>query len=117
MSQPELLKRVVEVLDEAGIGYLVTGSLASGLQGEARATHDVSGPDYYLNREAVLEAIRQKSMFNLLSLREGDKVDSRFPAPKTRSLPSSAVQSWPAAAKSSSWMPCGFTRSKLKSSI
>ena len=93
MSQPELLRRVVEVLDAVRIGYLVTGSLASGLQGEARATHDIdlvvaleesgienllqafSEPDYYLSREAILDAIQQKSMFNLLSLRDGDKVD------------------------------------------
>jgi hypothetical protein len=93
MSQQELLKRVVEVVNAAGIDYLVTGSVASGLQGEPRATHDIDlvvalspaavpallsafpPPDYYLSEEAIRDAIRGRSMFNLLSLTEGDKVD------------------------------------------
>jgi hypothetical protein len=32
-------------------------------------------PDYYLDEEAILEAIRHKSMFNLIDIRLGDKVD------------------------------------------
>jgi hypothetical protein len=93
MSQQELLIRVVQVLTDAGIDYMVTGSVASSLQGEPRATHDVDlvvalplaaakelvkafpPPDYYLPEEAILDAIRGRSMFNLISLTEGDKVD------------------------------------------
>ena len=41
MSQQELLRLVVARLDEAGIEYMLTGSLASSLQGEPRATHDI----------------------------------------------------------------------------
>jgi hypothetical protein len=41
MSQPELLKGVVTRLDEAGIEYMLTGSIVSSLQGEPRATHDI----------------------------------------------------------------------------
>ena len=41
MSQQALLKRVVEALDGAGIPYMLTGSLASSLQGEPRASHDI----------------------------------------------------------------------------
>ncbi len=41
MSQQELLKKVVQTLENAGIQYILTGSLASSLQGEPRATHDV----------------------------------------------------------------------------
>jgi len=41
MSQQELLKLVIARLDEAGIEYMLTGSLASSLQGEPRATHDI----------------------------------------------------------------------------
>jgi hypothetical protein len=41
MSQPQLLKRVIQVLTEAGIDYMVTGSVASSVHGAPRATHDV----------------------------------------------------------------------------
>ena len=41
MSQQELLKRVVEILDQLGIDYMVTGSTASSLQGLPRSTHDI----------------------------------------------------------------------------
>ena len=42
MSQQELLRRVIQVLDSAGIEYMVTGSIASSLQGEPRSTHDIN---------------------------------------------------------------------------
>ena len=41
MSQQELLKRVVQILTGSGIDYMVTGSVASSLQGEPRSTHDI----------------------------------------------------------------------------
>ena len=93
MSQPELLARVVETLDRLGIDYMVTGSIASSLQGEPRSTHDIdvvvalgaddvaglvgafAGPDYYIDAAAVEDAIAHRSMFNLINVREGDKVD------------------------------------------
>jgi len=39
--QQELLKLVIARLYEAGIEYMLTRSLASSLQGEPRATHDI----------------------------------------------------------------------------
>jgi hypothetical protein len=93
MSQQELLKRVVQVLTQAGIDYMVTGSVASSMQGEPRSTHGIDlvvllradavaelvkafpPPDYYLSEEAIRDALRQQSMFNLLCLTEGEKVD------------------------------------------
>jgi hypothetical protein len=93
MSQQELLNRVVAVLDAAGIAYMVTGSVASSLQGEPRATHDVDlvvaipasaadrlvqafpPPDFYLERESIVQAIAHRSMFNLVEVAEGNKVD------------------------------------------
>ena len=41
MSQQELLKLVAERLKAAGIEYMVSGSIASSLQGEPRSTHDI----------------------------------------------------------------------------
>ena len=93
MSQPKLLKKVVEVLDRNGIDYMITGSVASSFHGEPRLSHDIdliiairdadvrlltkvfSSPDYYLEEESVREAINRKSMFNLIEAESGDKVD------------------------------------------
>lgn len=41
MSQSELLKRAVAVLEANSIDYMLTGSLVSSSQGEPRATHDI----------------------------------------------------------------------------
>ena len=93
MSQPELLKQVIGVLEDTGVDYMVTGSFASSLHGEPRMSHDIDlvvaipesavdklmeafpFPDYYLDRGAVLRAVRSKDMFNLLEVASGDKVD------------------------------------------
>ena len=93
MSQQELLKTVVLALDGAGIDYMLTGSLVSSLQGEPRSTHDIDivttvpknamkdlvgafkAPDFYLDVESIEHAIQSKSVFNLLDMRDGDKVD------------------------------------------
>jgi hypothetical protein len=93
MSQSELLKKVVAALEATGTPYMLTGSYASSLQGEPRLTHDIDlvvaltpsaaqslqlkfpAPDYYLDENAVAEAIERKSQFNLLDVRSGDNVD------------------------------------------
>lgn len=93
MSQRELLKRVLQALEEADIEYLLTGSLVSSLQGEPRSTHDIDlvvaiqksavksllrafpQPEFYLEEEAIARAIDEQGMFNLLDVEEGDKVD------------------------------------------
>ena len=93
MSQQELLKRVIHVLNELEIEYMLTGSFASSLFGEPRLTHDIdivlslhpaaipgllaafAPPRFYLNEASVQEAIRTGSMFMLLDTLEGDKVD------------------------------------------
>ena len=158
MSQPELLRHVVQVLGDNGIDYMVTGSVASSLQGEPRATHDIDlvvsirpedvkalvqafpPPDYFLSEDAILDAIRGRSMFNLLSLNDGDKVDfwlltedafdrGRFGRKRTEdvfgfrvnvSAPEDTIlakrwrgASCPAAATSNSPMHCEFSRFKM----
>ena len=75
---------------------MITGSIASSFQGEPRSTHDIDlvvaineaqGPElvkafpqpgFYLDEQSVLEAIGGlpgQSMFNLIDLKSGDKVD------------------------------------------
>lgn len=93
MSQQELVKKIVSVLDQAGIPYMLTGSIASSLQGEPRSTHDIDlvvlveetnahilseafqQPDYYLDKASILDAIKRKSMFNLIDVSGGEKAD------------------------------------------
>lgn len=93
MSQQELLKVVVQFLDNAGIEYMATGSIVSSMQGEPRSTHDVDlvvalkpeaatkiaknfpPPDYYLSEQSIVDAIHAGTVFNLISLTEGSKVD------------------------------------------
>ena len=41
MPQQELLKKVIKALEDAKLEYMVTGSVASSLQGEPRSTHDI----------------------------------------------------------------------------
>ncbi len=41
MSAGELLKRVVRLLDEAGVEHMVAGSFASTYHGEPRTTQDI----------------------------------------------------------------------------
>jgi hypothetical protein len=96
VSQPELLRTVAEVLENAGIAYMVTGSIASSMQGEPRSTHDIDlvvalAPEhvdvvhrafppskYYLSEQSIRDAIHHRSMFNLLDIDGGDKVDFRI---------------------------------------
>jgi hypothetical protein len=93
VSQPELLKAVVRFLEDAGIEYMLTGSLVSSLQGEPRATHDIDfvvgidqpdvdrllrafpPPRFYMSESAARDAIRRRGTFNLVDMVEGDKVD------------------------------------------
>lgn len=93
MLQQELLSNVIGQLDAAGIAYMLTGSFASSLQGEPRSTHDIDlvvqlapphidrliqafpSPEYYLSPDAIADAIRNRSMFNLIDTESGQRVD------------------------------------------
>ena len=93
MSQQELLNRVIQALDQVGIQYMITGSVASSMQGEPRSTHDIDivitikesraydlgkafpPGDFYLDEHCILDAIKRQSMFNLIDLKGGNKVD------------------------------------------
>lgn len=87
------MKRIVQTLDGLQIEYMVTGSVTSSLQGEPRSTHDLDlvvdlteaaadrlqaalpSSDFYLSEQAIREALEHRSMFNLVDLASGDKVD------------------------------------------
>lgn len=96
MQPPDLLSTFVEPLDNAEIAYMVTGSVASSIYGEARLTMDVDlvlqlqendlpklqtifkAPSYYLPPEdlLVLELKREnRAHFNILHMETGLKAD------------------------------------------
>jgi hypothetical protein len=93
MLQQELLAEVLDVLHQQQIEYMITGSLVSSLQGEPRTTHDIdivvnirptqitsfiaafSGERFYIDEDAVYEALKHHGMFNLIDTKSGDKVD------------------------------------------
>jgi hypothetical protein len=93
MAQQDLLNKVVQALDGSGSAYMLTGSFASSMQGEPRLSHDIDlvvdltpqalpellkrfpSPDFYLDEQSIREAISAKTMFRLLHVSEGDKVD------------------------------------------
>lgn len=91
-TQREFLKRLTEFLDEAGIPYMVAGSVGSSFHGHPRATQDadvVIDPTaeqlqslialleqgYYVSREAAIEALHRRTMFNIIDLEGGWKAD------------------------------------------
>jgi hypothetical protein len=88
----DLALEVAALLDRLNIPYVLGGSFASSLVGEPRATADVDmavvlrvedadalirelGPEFYVSREAALEAINRSSSFNLVHLPSVQKVD------------------------------------------
>ena len=72
---------------------MVTGSYASSLQGEPRLTHDIDlvvvippgavdkfsghfpAPEFHLDEDQMKAAVREHTMFRVLHVPEGDKVD------------------------------------------
>ena len=95
MSRPEILDALspgVEALDALGVSYFVVGSVASSALGVPRSTLDADivadlpgkkidalfaalERDYYLDRDAMVDAVRRRSMFNAIHLGTMLKVD------------------------------------------
>lgn len=93
MSVSEVLRRISVALDHAGIAYMLTGSFASSYHGAPRSTQDIdiviaANPEqlrtfvqslpsgkYYADLDAALEAHRRQSLFNVIDLATGWKID------------------------------------------
>lgn len=93
MSLPQVLERITAALDQAGIAYMLTGSFASAYYGVPRSTQDIdlvvagTAPQlrqfvdslpvskYYADPEAAMEAHQRESMFNVIDLESGWKID------------------------------------------
>jgi len=88
----DVLRDVATILVSLGIRYVVGGSIASSVHGEARYTRDVDlivdltenqveglagalEPRYYVSRHAIKEALRARDSFNAIDPESGFKVD------------------------------------------
>ena len=92
MSQEEFLAQVARCLETVGIPFMVAGSYGSSYHGQPRATNDVDlvidptaeqldrfvallGDRFYVSQEAAREALRRRSLFNLIDFTKGWKAD------------------------------------------
>ena len=91
-GQREFLALLVDRLQAANIPFMVSGSLASSFHGRPRATNDVDlvvdpspealasflrslPPDWYVSEPAATDALRRRSMFNIVDPESGWKAD------------------------------------------
>ena len=82
-EQLEFVKQISQRLHSAGLGYMMTGSMAMAVYATPRMTRDVDvvlecsdgdvdtivglfAPDCYIDRTAVAEAIASQGMFNII---------------------------------------------------
>jgi len=96
MSLPDVFRRITAALDQAGIVYMLTGSFASAHYGAPRSTQDIDlvieatapqlrtllhslpSDEYYVDLDAALEAHRRESLFNVIDMTTGWKIDLIF---------------------------------------
>jgi Nucleotidyltransferase of unknown function (DUF6036) len=93
MSALEVLRRITTGLEHAGIAYMLTGSFASAHHGAPRSTVDIDiviagdpnqlrafvqslpSNEYYVDLDTALDAHNRQSLFNVIDLVTGWKVD------------------------------------------
>jgi hypothetical protein len=91
-EQDDFLKRLIDALNDAEVSYMLSGSMCSSFHGKPRATNDVDiviaptetqlerfvqslGNDYYVSLDAVRDAFKCNSMFNVIDIQSGWKAD------------------------------------------
>lgn len=93
MDQTDLLRRVIGLLEQLDLTYMVVGSVASGAYGEPRFTQDIDilihlsaeqvdslcqafpSPEYYVDADSAREAVRRTGQFNVIHPASGNKID------------------------------------------
>jgi len=93
MSVSEVFRRITSALGEAGIAYMLAGSFASAYYGAPRTTQDIdlviassaeqlrafvqllSKDEYYVDLDTALEARKRESLFNVVDMATGWKID------------------------------------------
>lgn len=89
----ETLRTVIEMLERLGVEYMLVGSVAALAHGRARATQDfdavvsmdastarslvrsLPSDRFYASEDAAVQAVREGTMFNLIDMTTGWKVD------------------------------------------
>jgi hypothetical protein len=98
MEQSELLRYVTRALEQLGLRYFVTGSVATIFFGEPRFTNDIDivvdlppnriadfcqafpSANFYVSEESVRRAVTRKKQFNVIHPASGLKVDVMVPS-------------------------------------
>jgi hypothetical protein len=93
MSVQRVLQKITTALDHAEVRCMLTGSFASAYHGSPRSTQDIDlviaatpaqlrafvgslpSGEYYADLNAALEAQKRESMFNVIDLESGWKID------------------------------------------
>ena len=93
MNIEGFLQRLVAVLEQVGIPYMLSGSLASAFYGIPRSTQDIDivvelditrlralitalpQEMYYVSEPAAVDALRRQGQFNVIDMETGWKVD------------------------------------------
>src|SRR5438046_8136723 len=93
MSATDILYRISAALNRAGIAYMLSGSFASAYHGTPRATQDVDiviaatidqlrtfvhllpADEYYVDLNTALDAHKRQSLFNVIDMVTGWKID------------------------------------------
>lgn len=93
MSAGELLGRIVPLLEQAGLEFMIAGSFASTYHGEPRTTHDIdividgslSGVEAFVSSldadttycdiDVARDAFARRGQFNLVDMPSGWKID------------------------------------------
>lgn len=93
MNLPQTLQRITTALAQSGIDYMLTGSFAGVYYGSPRSTQDIDlviapkeaqlrafvkglpDNEYYVDLDAALEALQRESMFNVIDVISGWKID------------------------------------------
>ena len=92
LNELDIVRDVSKRLEDVGIDYMLTGSIAMNYYAEPRMTRDIDlvialcpedsgrvvqifNHDYYISREAVESSIKHQSLFNLIHNESVIKVD------------------------------------------
>ncbi|MBI5970174.1 MAG: nucleotidyltransferase [Deltaproteobacteria bacterium] len=92
MTEADVIKEVARRLDGAGIGYMITGSVAANFYSIPRMTRDVDivvelsekdarrvfelfKEDFYADMDAMASAVKERGMFNVIHLEAVVKID------------------------------------------
>lgn len=98
MTVGDLFRHVSAAFEQAGIPYMLVGSFASNVYGAGRATQDIDflvaatadqiqaflnllPSEYYFDSQDAIQASKHSSMFNLIDMNSGFKIDIIFRKP------------------------------------